>query len=54
MQQPINITRDSWIPQQVMHTTKEELLEMVFPIGSALKLYSEHKLDNLFNQGSTQ
>jgi hypothetical protein len=32
-----------------MHTTREELLEMLFSIGSTLRLYSEHKLDNLLD-----
>jgi hypothetical protein len=33
-----------------MHTKREELLEIVFFIGSASRLCSEHELDSLVSQ----
>jgi hypothetical protein len=49
MQQPVNNTWQLVSMVTDVHTPRERLLEPVFSIGSALRLYSKHKLDTLFS-----
>jgi hypothetical protein len=48
MQWPINNMTAEFCSNR--YTTREELLEMKFSIGSDQRLYRDNKLDNLFSQ----